>query len=338
MIRSTHLLATKPVCVEARLLARIACALLMGAAQATSAQPVTAPGFPLHHLRLIIPYPPGGGFDGLFRPLAERMGQVLGQPIVVDNVAGGNGMIGTEQLLHVPADGYTLLAGGDNIASAPYVVKGIRWDPLRDFAPVAHVAGTPRGIAVHPALPANDIRELIALSRTRSLNYATASVGSGPYMIVESLAFEVGLQVTHIPYKGNGLAVQALMAGEVDLTFVDTSSIMPLVRSGAVRALMVTGHRSIDGLAGVPWFDSLYPGRGIDAWHGLFGPAGMASDVVERIAADVRAVLGSSDLSRRFREMGFEPTGRGPAEFTAIVRRDDERWGAVIRANGIRGD
>ena len=309
-------------------------ALSLVGAQAAGAADLS--GKPVH---LVVPYPAGGTIDVVARLLGAQLRERWQVPVIVENRVGGNGAVGVEYVMRSAGDGSTLLFNGSPLVTVPHLQR-TNYAVGRDLTAIVETAELDFVLTASKRSGITSMEALLARARAvpGRLNYGSGGNGSLPHLNVELLKSVAAIDLTHIPYKGNGLAVQALMAGEVDLTFVDTSSIMPLVRSGAVRALMVTGHRSIDGLAGVPWFDSLYPGRGIDAWHGLFGPAGMASDVVERIAADVRAVLGSSDLSRRFREMGFEPTGRGPAEFTAIVRRDDERWGAVIRANGIRGD
>ncbi len=319
----------------AAVLTGLAYAALALAAPNAHADPITPPGFPLHHLRLIIPYPPGGGFDGLFRPLAERMGQALGQPIVVDNVAGGNGMIGTEQLLHVPADGYTLLAGGDNIASSPYVVKGIRWDPLRDFAPVAHVAGTPRGIAVNPALPANDIRELIALSHTRSLNYATASVGSGPYMIVESLAFDVGLQVTHIPYKGNSQAITGAIAGQIDMIASSLPPLIGQIRAGRLRGIGVFGNQRSTLMPELPTLAESGIATEGNQWYALFVRPGTAGAVIDRLNAATVQALADPAVATRLVRSGYEIMPSTPAQLQDILTRSHAYWGKVAKTAGI---
>ena len=309
------------------------------AATVLAAGGAPAADFPLKPVRLVVPYPAGGTMDLVARLVAAQLRETWRQPVIVENRVGGNGAVGVEHVMRSPPDGYTLLVNGTPLLTVPYL-QPTAYVVSRDLVPVVATADVDFVLAASNRSGITSLADLLERARQAPgrLNYGSGGNGSLPHLDVELLKSVAAINLTHVPYKGNALALQALMAGEVDLIFDATSSIIPLARSGKVRPLLIAGRRPIEALPGVPIFDAVYPGSGIDAWHGIFAPVGLPADRVQRIAADVAAVVQSPEVSQRLREMGFEPSGTGPAEFSAIVRRDDERWGRLLRTNAIRAD
>ena len=301
--------------------------------------PAGAADFPVKPVRLVVPFPPGGTLDVVARMLAAKMRDTWQQPVVVENRVGGNGALGVDAVARSAPDGYTMVFNATPIVTLPHLQK-TPYDVTKDLTALIQTAVIDYVLAASTKSGINTVGELIERARKApgTLNYASGGNGSGLHLNVELFKSITKTAITHIPYKGNAPAIQALLSGEVDLIFDTASAMIPMVKGGKARALMVTGGKPLEGLPGVPAIDSLYPGSGIDGWHGIFGPAGIPAEVTQQIARDVRAILFSADMSARFQEMGFRTTGVSGEEFAATVRRDYERWGKVIRDNGIRAD
>jgi len=312
-----------------------AAAAFAGALWTAAARAEEYPSRPVH---LIVPFPPGGPLDISGRLIAQTLQQLWKQPVIVENKPGST--IGTEALARSPADGYSLMI----ISSTPLLtlphLQRVPYDVLRDFAAVCQTTLLTYVLVVNPGAGIGSLQDLLDQARRSPgrLNYASAGNGSGQHLYMELLKNAAGIQLTHIPYKGAAAALQSVVSGEVPMMLDVTVAALPLVKNGTLRPIMVTGSRSIEALPGAVPFDRVFPGLGIPGWHGIFAPGGTPQAVVAKIAAGVQQVLAAPAVAERFRELGVEPSGVAGEAFQAIVRHDYERWGDIIRANGLRSD
>ena len=295
--------------------------------------------FPSRPVRLIVPFPPGGPLDIVGRVVGRKLSEQWGQPVVIDNRGGASGAIGTDLLAKSPPDGYTLAVNSTPLVATPHLQK-LPYDTLHDLVGVSQIALIDYVLVANAKSGVASVEELIALAKKQpgKLNYASAGTGSGQHLFFELMKGTSGAKISHVPYKGSAAAVQAVLAGEVNFMFEVSVGVLPHIRAGALRPLLVTGAKPIEALPGVPPFDSVFPGVGIEAWHGLFAPGATPTPVLQQIAADAgRAVL-SAEVSSRLRELGFQPTGLAYPRFNEVVARDLERWGKVIRDNNIKSE
>ena len=282
-----------------------------------------AADFPSKPVRLVVPFPPGGALDLEARLIAAKLRENWSQPIIVENRAGASGAIGVDYVAKSAPDGHTLVINASLIVTMPHLQR-TPYDLTRDLVGVVQTAGVTFVLAASPKTGVSTMSELIELAKKDPgrLNYASAGIGTGLHLYAELVKSAAKINLTHVPYKGEGSALQALLAGEVDLLFSTSITIVPLAKAGKVRALMVTGAKPLEGLPNVPPMGTVYPGVSLDPWHGIFAPAATPKAVIDQIAADVRAAVLSPDVSSRFREMGFEPTGVPSERFGEIVRHD----------------
>ncbi len=321
-------------------MAGVAQRLFVSLMLAAGAIAAAAADFPSKPVRLVVPFPPGGALDTAARLIAAKLHDNWRAPVIVENRAGAAGTIGVDYVAKSAPDGHTLVINAWSLTVATPHLQRTPYDVTRDLIGVVQTAVTNFVLAASLKTGVSTLGELVELAKKDPgrLNYASAGNGSGMHLYTELVKSAAKINLTHVPYKGEGPALQALLAGEVNLLFGTTGPLIPFVRAGKVRALMVTGAKPLEGLPNVPPMDTVYPGLSIEGWHGIFAPAATPRAVVDRIAADVRAAVLSPDLSSRFREMGFESTGVPSERFGEIVRRDYERWGQVIRENNIRAD
>ena len=304
----------------------------------TLAAGATAQEFPSKPVRLVVPFPPGGPLDIAGRLIGKELQDRWGQPIVVENKPGST--IGPEYVVKSAPDGYTLMI----ISSTPLVtlphLQKVPYDVLKDLVGVTQTTLLTYAFVVNPATGIGSIQELIARAKKEPgrLNYASAGNGSGQHLYVELLKSAADMNLTHVPYKGAAPALQAVLAGEPGMMLDVTVAVMPHVKAGKLRALMVTGSAPLEQLPGAVPFDSLFPGLGIPGWHGIFTTGGTPKPVLEKLANDVRQALQIPAVANRFRELGVEPSGVSGDAFNEIVRRDYARWGEIIRANKLRAD
>lgn len=291
-------------------------------------------------LKIILGYPPGASSDVLTRLLADRMRVLLNQTVVVENKPGAGGIIGNETVKGAPPDGSTiLLTPVATMAAFPHSHgAALRYDPFRDFEPIAHLTNFQLSLAINAELPAKTVAEYVALVKKDAKlgDYASAAAGSLPHYFGVMFAKSAGLDMTHVPYKGTAPALQALAGGEVKAgTFVLADS-LTLVRSGKARVLAVSGAQRSEFAPEVPTFRELgYPIEG-NGWYALFAPAKTPREIIDRYAAAAIEAIRSPEMKARLTHMGLEATGLGPAELAAIVRSDYEKWGPVIRASGFK--
>jgi tripartite-type tricarboxylate transporter receptor subunit TctC len=294
--------------------------------------------FPSKPVHLVVPFPPGGPLDISGRLIGKELQDRWGQPVIVENKPGST--IGPEYVVKSAPDGYTLMI----ISSTPLVtlphLQEVPYDVLKDLVGVTQTTLLTYAFVVNPKTGIGSIQDLIARAKKQPgrLNYASAGNGSGQHLYVELLKSAADMNLTHVPYKGAAPALQAVLAGEPGMMLDVTVAVMPHVKAGKLRALMVTGSAPLEQLPGAVPFDSLFPGLGIPGWHGIFATGGTPKPILDKLAADIRAVLALPAVTSRFRELGVEPSGVSGEEFNAIVRRDYARWGEIIRANKLRAD
>jgi tripartite-type tricarboxylate transporter receptor subunit TctC len=306
------------------------------------ALPAAAQGYPSKPIRFVVPYPAGGPLDTVARLLAQKVSESTRQPVVVDNKPGAGGNIGADIVAKSPPDGYTILMGAvATHAINPTLYASIPYDPVRDFTPVTQVASTPNVLVVNPAVPANDVKGFIAYARANpgKLNFGSGSTGSAGHLAGELFNAQAGVKMTHVPYKGAAPAMQDLLGGRIELMFDNLASSLAQVKAGKVRALAVTTARR-SGLApdlptiaesGLPEFD-------ISTWFGVFAPAGVPRDVVDRLHAEFTRALAAPDVREKMLALGAEPVGNRPEEFAAYIRREAEKYARVIKASGAKVD
>ncbi len=316
--------------------AAVLSALLALAAGART--PALSREFPSKPVRLVVPFPPGGPLDISGRLIGKELQDSWDHPVIVENKPGGT--IGPEHVVRSAPDGHVLMI----ISSTPLVtlphLQKVPYDVLKDLLGVTQTTLLTYALVVNPATGIGSIGELIARAKKEPgrLNYASAGNGSGQHLYVELLKSAADIDLTHVPYKGAAPALQDVLSGEPGMMLDVTVAVMPHVKSGKLRALMVTGAKPLEQLPGAVPFDSLFPGLGIPGWHGIFAPGGTPKPVLDKLAADIRFALQLPAVTNRFRELGVEPSGVSGDEFNEIVRRDYARWGEIIRANKLRAD
>jgi len=290
--------------------------------------------YPVRPVRVVVPFPPGGNVDVFARVLYREVEKNLGQPIVIDNRGGANGMLGADIVANATADGYTFLNTSFAFAVNPSIVRKMAYDVVKDFAPVTNVAlGTGYLMVANPSLPAKNVKELIALAKKKPLRYSTAGIGNGQHLAGALFAEKAGIEMLHVPYKGGGPAVTAVMGGEVDIHYPAAAVGIPHVKGGRLRALAFTGAKRLSALPDVPTVaESALPGFLADAgWHGVFAPAKTPPAVVNRFYEAIRTALAVPHVRDHYLNGGYEPQGKPPAEWSRLFREDLKRYAQITR-------
>ena len=307
-------------------------AFIMGAGSAT------AQNYPTRTIRFIVPVPPAGGADTVARLLAPRLSDLLGQQVIVDNRAGGNATIGAELVAKAPPDGHTWLLGTSQHTVTPSIVKHVPYDIVADFAPVTLVVRAPQLLMVHPSVPAKSAAELIALARKKPghLNYGSGGLGSASHLAAEVFKSMANISITHIPYKGVGLAFVDLIGGQLDLSFPAIPSGVPYHRSGRLRALGVTSLRRHASIPEIPAIaETALPGYQVQSWYGILVPAGTRSDIVIRINAAVTSALKMPETKAALIAQGGDPDPGSPDEFARLIKDELVRNAKITKAAGM---
>jgi len=298
--------------------------------------------YPTKPVRLVVTYTAGGPADIAARALAQKLAEMWGQQVVVDNRAGAGGIIGTELVAKAAPDGYTLLHGtAAGLIINPLLVKKLPYDTFRDFAPVSMVVIVPQLLVTHPALPATTLKELIALAKARpgALNYASVGIGSPNHLGMELLKSMAGIDMVHVPYKGATPAMADLIAGQVQLAFDGMASVLPQIASGKLKAIAIGSARRSPAAPDVPTVaEAGLTGFEYVAWNGNFAPAGTPPALVGRLSADIRKALAAPDVVQRLASLGSEPGGSTPTQFAAYVKEDYARWARVVQAVGLKAE
>lgn len=311
-------------------------ALCMATGQQTWAQ---ADGFPNRTIKIVVPFTAGGVVDSIARLLAEKMSARYGQSVVVENRVGAGGSIGTDMVAKSAPDGYTLLLVSPGHAVAPSLVKGVTWDPVRDFRAIQGLGVIPNAIVVHPDVPAKTMSELIELARKGStpLTYASAGVGTSNHLAGELLAQSAGIKVTHVPYKGQPDALNDLFAGRVSMMPLTVALANTHVKAGKIRALAVTTSKRSSAMPQLPTVSEAanLPAYEVGTWFGLVAPAKVPAPIIQKMAKDVTEFLTMPDVKARLNTLGMELSPQDPAEFDAFVAKEFDKWSQVIKKAGI---
>lgn len=301
--------------------------------------PVQAQTYPIRAVRLIVPSSPGGGTDISARILAPQLTQFLGQQVVVENRPGAGTMIGGEAVARAAPDGYTLLMGISTLAINPAMYKKVSYDALKDLAPISQAVSLSNVLVVHPSLPARNLKEFIALARSRpgQINFASAGVGTSPHLSMELFLVMTGVKMLHVPYKGSGPGVTDLIAGHVPVMMPNMLSAQPHIKSGRLRALGVTGIKRAPGADDIPTIaEAGVPGYEAVQWYGVLAPAATPRDIITKLHAGVVRALQNPEVRQRLLNDGAEPVGSSPEEFSTYLRAETVKWAKVIQAAGIK--
>jgi tripartite-type tricarboxylate transporter receptor subunit TctC len=314
----------------------IAAALLLGSSAAALAQ-----DYPNRPVRLIMPFPPGGGSDAVARVLAIRLGTLLGQSVVVDNRAGASGNIAAELVAKANPDGYTLIFGNSSLALAPVIFSRLPYDPVKDLVPVSMVSSYPFVLSAHPALPVKDVRELVQLAKSKpgELTYASAGVGTLGNFGTALFQQRTDIKLNHISYKGGGPAVLSVIAGETQLATLTLAAMQTHIRAGKLRGLAVLDNARSPLIPQVPTMrEAGVDGVVVLQWNGIFATMRTPQPILDRLYLETVKALADPDLKERLAQEGAQPVGSSPAEFTAFFRKETQVWAEVAKKAGIKGD
>lgn len=304
---------------------------------------VLAQSYPTKAVRFVVPYPAGGYYDLLARVIGAKLAENWSQPVVVENRVGANGMVGTDFVAKSPPDGYTILMGGIGpFGISPSLYAKMAYDPVRDFAPVIHVASAPNVLVVHPSVDVRSVKELIALARSNpgKLTFSSAGSGSSQHLSAEMFNTMVGARMTHIPYKGSAPAVTATLGGQVSVLFGTMADVVAHIRADKLRALAVTSARRIPSLPDVPtMIEAGVPGFEATAWFGVFAPAAVPHDIIAKLNQDIGRILRLPDVLERISQQGSaEIVGGSPEQYGAFVRAEIAKWAKVVSESGAKAD
>jgi len=320
-------------------LATLSYALALAVAAPAAAQPAPYPNKPI---RLIVPFAPGGVTDTGARVVAEKLGQRLGQQVVVDNKPGASGNIGTQMAASAPPDGYTLVVGFDGtMVINPHVFAKVPFDTVKDFAPVSKIGDAVLVIVTHPSVPVKNLQELVAYSKTQpgGLSYGSAGTGSTPHLAGEMLKQRTGAQFTHIPYKGGGQAMSDVVGGTLPMLYTAVAGAYPFIQQGQVRAIAVSSASRLPSLPSVPTVaESGVAGFESSSWIGILAPAKTPRPIVEQIQRALHDVVHSPDVKERLASLGITAVGNTPEEFSAQIQADLAKYADIVKAANIRAD
>ena len=315
-------------------------ALLLGAAALLALPAVQAQTWPTKPIHLVVPFTPGGSSDILARAVGQKLSEAWGQPVVIDNVPGAGGSVGSDRVAKAAPDGYTLLMGHiGTLAVNPSIYPKLPYDPVKNFTPVAWVASVPNVLVVHPSVPAKSVKELVALAKSKpgQLNYGSGGNGSAAHLATEYLKLQSQTFIVHVPYRGTAPAVTDLVGGQIQLMFTGGPALIPFVKSGQLRALAVSSSKRLDALPDVPTVaESGYKGFEADQWYGVVAPAGTPREIVQKLNAQINQALVSNELRTRLQSEGAIAMPTTPEAFGALIVREIARWKPVVQAGNIK--
>jgi tripartite-type tricarboxylate transporter receptor subunit TctC len=311
-------------------------------ALAGSAALAQAQAWPAKPIKWVVPFAPGGTTDILARTVGEKLAQALGQPVIVDNKPGAGGGVGAEFTARSAPDGYTIMGGtiSTHAINASLYSK-LPYDPVKDFVPVTLIARVPNMLVVNPAVPAGNVKELIALLKANPAKYTFASSGNGTSQHLSGELFKTmaGVEMQHIPYKGSPPALQDVVGGQVTMTFDNITTAWPLAKAGKLRALAVTTAKRSSVAPEVPTLSEAgLPGFEVGSWQGVFAPAGTPPEIVRRLNAEIVRILNLPDVKEKLTALGAEIVADSPEEFSALVKAEVGKWADVVRKSGARVD
>lgn len=303
------------------------------------AQPAAYPSRPI---RYVVPFAAGGNADTLSRAASQRVSESIGQQVVIDNRAGANGNIGMEIVARATPDGYTVVLGYiANVAIAPSLVAKMPYDPVKDYAPISQLASSPNIIVVHSAVPARNMKELVALSKAKpkSINFSSAGVASVGHLAGEFFNTALGADFQHVPYKGSAQGVIDLVAGQIQMLIGGMSSVMPHIKAGRLRSIAVTGAQRSPAVPEVPTVaESILPGYEATAWYGVLAPAGTPRAITTRLHEEYAKALAHPEVKQRLANLGFEIVASSPDAFGAYIKTEIAKWAKVVKASGAKAE
>lgn len=296
--------------------------------------------YPDRPIRLMLPFPPGGPSDIVGRMFAQKLGESIGQQIVIDNRGGAAGNIACEIAKNAAPDGYTLLQGTVGTMSInPHLYKNLPYDPLRDFAPVSLLTETPYLLVTNPKLPANNVKELVALAKTQpgKFNFASGGFGTGNHFSGELFKTLAGIDVVHVPYKGSGVGMNDVLSGQVQMMFINLLPAMPYVTQGRLRGLGVTSAKRSVAAPDIPTIaESGFPGYQSTSWHGIMAPIKTSPAIIKKLHAELAKVSQQADVKKRMASQGTDVSGSTPEEFRKMIQVESAKWANVIKTAGIK--
>jgi tripartite-type tricarboxylate transporter receptor subunit TctC len=312
------------------------------AALALAVLPLQAQSYPAKPIRIVVPVATGGIADYYSRVIGAKMQEAWGQPVIVENRAGGGGNIGSDIVAKSAPDGYTMVMGfvGSHAVN-PFLIKNMPYDPQRDFVPVAMTIEAEGMLAVHPSVPVNTVADLIALAKAQpgKLSYASGGIGTASHLAGELFKSMTGTDIVHIPYKGNAPAITDLIGGQTQLTFATMPTVVPHVRAGKLRGVAVIGSSRSAAAPQLPTIaESGVPGFSVNNWIGLFAPAGTPMDIVRKVNAEVMRIMRLPEVTKRMEVEGERFTPNTPEEFGAFVRAEIAKWGKVVKDAGLKAE
>lgn len=321
--------------------ARIIPLIALAAAALFASPPSLAQQYPTRPVRLVVPYAPSGGIQVLARLLGDKLTDIWGKSLVIENRPGGGANVGTEHVAKSPPDGYTFVAVSSTVALAASATPKPNYDVLKDLAPVVLATRAPFVLSVNPKVGATTVKGLLEAAKARpgGLNFASAGQGTTTHFAIELLKSRTGIPVVHIPYKGSALAMSDLIEGRVDAMFATPAGIMPHVREKRLLGLAVTGATPSPSAPGLPTMaEAGVPGYDVSVWFGLLAPAGTPADIIGKVHADVVKVLAMPDVAEKLKGQGQEVAPMAPAEFAAFLRAEVNTWADIVKRAGVRFD
>ena len=318
---------------------RFLLALVVAALPYTSS---AADAYPTKPVRFVVTFPPGGPTDTIVRLIGQRLTDLWGHPMILDNRGGAGGIVGTEIVARAAPDGYSFLVGtAGGMTINPALQPKLSYDPFRDFAPVGMLVNNPQILVAHPSIAAKNVKELVALAKSKpgQLNFASAGTGTATHLGLELLKLTTGMDAMHVPYKGGAPAVTDLLAGQVQLLWVSIPSVLPHVKAGRLRAVAVSTSKRSASAPDIPTVaESGYPGFEYSNWNALFAPAKTSPTVVKQVNAAIVKILSETDVAQKLVAIGADPAPGTPEDLARYMRADSERWKKVIRTAGIKPD
>jgi len=294
--------------------------------------------YPARPIRMIVPYAPGGNTDVLARLIGRRLTQAVGQQVVIDNRPGGNTLIGSGLVAQAAPDGYTMMLTTLTFSVLPSIYKKLPFDARRDFTPITLAVTLPNVLVVNPSVPARSLKELIAHAKSNpgKLNYASTGSGTSPHLSMELLKTMAGIDLVHIPYKGGGPALSALMGGQVSAQFIGLPVALRHIESGKLRALAVTSAKRAAAAPDIPAIAETLKGYEINPWFGVLGPGGMPISVVRKLQGEIARALQAADLKAYLGKLGAEPVGNTPEQFRSFIQDEIGKYAKIVKTAGIR--
>jgi tripartite-type tricarboxylate transporter receptor subunit TctC len=314
-----------------RLLQRLAAAVLLVPGLALAQ-------WPQKPVKIVVPFAAGGTTDVVARQLAQKLGEAWGQTVVVENKAGAGGNIGAAEVAKAAPDGYTLLmTSGSIVAANPFIYKDMGFDPIRELAPITNVASGPQVLVINKDLPPKSLKEFIAYAKAnpKKINFGSAGIGTQTHLAGENFAYAAGLDMTHVPYKGEANALTDLIGGQIQMVPANFAAAVPHIKGGRIRCLALTSLQRHPELPDCPTVSEAIPGFKNDGWWGLMAPAGTPRDVIDKVQRDSARILHADDFKARFGQQGMAPVANKPDELAAAIREEAKVWQTVIRERGL---